>query len=192
MKISCWCDVSSMATLLPYAKIMEFWDCKSWFWQCNMWKLLRYSYLFVMGQRKSQFIAEWLQHTGTLDRISFQPLSIHTQGCHGCQKKQNCKGFTKSLVWCTVFHSKLRKVKKTSKRHKKWLFFKTFFDFSPFWLKKQHTKPKILESPCNSTSFDTHNILRHRWIVEISSILRDFREFSNGGATWWVFCHVQN
>ena len=82
-------------------------------------------------------------HTGILDRISFQPLLIHAQGCHGCQKKRNCKGFTKSLVWCAVFHSKLRKVQKTSKQHKKWLFFKTFFDFSPFWLKNSAPNQKF-------------------------------------------------
>ena len=111
-------------------------------------------------------------HTGTLDRISFQPLFIHTQGCHGCQTKQTCKGFTKSLVWCAVFHSKLRKVQKTSKQHKNWLFFKTFFDFSPFWLKNSAPNQKfwnplpILFLLTPKTSLGMDEQWRYHWFLE--------------------------
>ena len=83
---------------------------------------------------------------GFWTEFPFNPLPIHTQGCYRCQKKRNFKGFLKSLVWCAVFHSELRKVWKTLKRHKKWLFFKTFFNFSPFWLKNSAPNQRFWNS----------------------------------------------
>ena len=60
-------------------------------------------------------LTRWRQHLEILKSLLksvISPLPIHAQGCYGCQKKRNCKGVSKSLVWCAVFQSEWRKVEK--------------------------------------------------------------------------------
>ena len=102
-------------------------------------------------------------------------------------KEAELQGVYKIFGLVRCFSLKIEKSLKDLKTVQKLTVFQDIFWLFSILTEKQHTKPKILESPCNFASFDTHNILRHGWIVEISLILGDFCEFSNGGATWWVF-----
>ena len=102
-------------------------------------------------------------------KLIIAPLLSRVWGQYGYQKKRNSSGKSIFLVWYAVFQSKLNKLRKTAE---KWLFFNVFDQFWVFFevysilTEKQRTKPKILTSLKNFTSFGTHIVPKLSITVE--------------------------
>ena len=99
-------------------------------------------------------------------------------------KEAEFQGVFKIFGLVRCFSLRIEKSLKNLKTAQKMTVFQDIFQLFSILTEKQRTKPKILKLPCNSASFDTHNIPGHGWVVEISLILGDFLKFLNIGATW--------
>ena len=129
------------------------------------------------------------------ENISFSPLLSRVRGHYGYQKKRNSSGKSIFLVWCAIFHSKLRKLQKTLKiGQNRWktAIFQWFFEVCSILTEKQRTKPKILSFLKNFASFGTSVAPKLAIIVELFQVLCFVSKFCEESALWWFSSFFQN